>query len=178
MLTRYETCPPRGEALGRLARGTAEKIARSLAWLEGDFHRQLQARFDIAAIGVACAWAISTCASRVGLARPLPATSPPGFAEVSQRPSMQATRADPEARRRLLPPQTFGALQPGRRGAGNSRPIRVARRSPSRQSSRRPAVHFQHTRRNSSRPSNGALCQAPCKAPEEQPCGLPAARCR
>ncbi|MGC3173845.1 glutathione S-transferase C-terminal domain-containing protein, partial [Pseudomonas aeruginosa] len=32
-----------------------EKIARSLAWLEGDCIAELQARFDNAAFGVACA---------------------------------------------------------------------------------------------------------------------------
>ncbi|HHB3742705.1 TPA: glutathione S-transferase N-terminal domain-containing protein [Pseudomonas aeruginosa] len=66
VLTRYETfVRPEEKRWDAWLEAQREKIARSLAWLESDCIAELQARFDIAA------W----------------------FAEVSQRPSMQATRA-------------------------------------------------------------------------------------
>ncbi len=83
-------------------------------------------------------WAISTCASRSGTGAAATRDSPPGSPKSASARRCRPPASDPGARRRLLPPQALGALQPGRRGAGNSRPIRAARRSPSRRSSRRP----------------------------------------
>ena len=70
-----------------------EKIARSLAWLESDCTAELQARFDIAAIGVACALGYLDLRQPEWDWRGRYPRLAAWFAEVSQRPSMQATRA-------------------------------------------------------------------------------------
>ena len=93
MLTRYETSSARGEALGRLARGTAGKDRASLAWLESDCIAELQARFDIAAIGVACTLGYLDLRQPEWDWRGRYPRLAAWFAEVSQRPSMQATHA-------------------------------------------------------------------------------------
>ncbi|MBW6134283.1 glutathione S-transferase N-terminal domain-containing protein, partial [Pseudomonas aeruginosa] len=56
VLSRYETfVRPEEKRWDTWLEAQREKIGRSLAWLEGDCIAELQARFDIAAIGVACA---------------------------------------------------------------------------------------------------------------------------
>lgn len=56
VLTHYETfVRPEEKRWDAWLEAQREKIARSLAWLESDCIAELQARFDIAAIGVACA---------------------------------------------------------------------------------------------------------------------------
>ena len=68
-----------------------EKLRK--AWLEGDCIAELQARFDIAAIGVACALGYLDLRQPEWDWRGRYPRLAAWFAEVSQRPSMQATRA-------------------------------------------------------------------------------------
>lgn len=94
VLSRYETfVRPEEKRWDTWLEAQREKIARSLAWLEGDCIAELQARFDIAAIGVACALGYLDLRQPEWDWRGRYPRLAAWFAEVSQRPSMQATRA-------------------------------------------------------------------------------------
>lgn len=93
VLSRYETfVRPEEKRWDTWLEAQREKIGRSLAWLEGDCIAELQARFDIAAIGVACALGYLDLRQPEWDWRARYPRLAAWFAEVSQRPSMQATR--------------------------------------------------------------------------------------
>ncbi|MEG6658841.1 glutathione S-transferase C-terminal domain-containing protein, partial [Pseudomonas aeruginosa] len=94
VLTRYETfVRPEEKRWDAWLEAQREKIARSLAWLESDCIAELQARFDIAAIGVACTLGYLDLRQPEWDWRGRYPRLAAWFAEVSQRPSMQATHA-------------------------------------------------------------------------------------
>lgn len=93
VLIRYETAlRPADKRWDDWVAGQREKIQRALAYLERDAIAELSCNFDVASIGVACALGyldfrltdLDWRASCPKLAS--------WYAEVSQRPSMQATR--------------------------------------------------------------------------------------
>ena len=94
VLSRYETfVRPEEKRWDTWLEAQRAKLGRSLAWLEGDCIAELQARFDIAAIGVACALGYLDLRQPEWDWRGRYPRLAAWFAEVSQRPSMQATRA-------------------------------------------------------------------------------------
>lgn len=92
VLSRYESfLRPEEQRWDAWLDGQSDKIERALAYFEKDALAEIQSRFDIAAIGLACALGyLDLRQPELGWRERFPGLAG-WYAEVSQRPSLQAT---------------------------------------------------------------------------------------